>query len=174
MGFAVGELDGWLIAIELEFFLDARGEFVIEKTICVFGPGGEAPIGEGDFAFGIGDEDGAGVASPDAIGGPVMEAELGKIDAVAGKDFFGFGFGGGIVDDDFNALAFGDEANDLSVDPRDGLEFSGPVFGVVRPGEPCGIMRSPLGRHAVAGFIWFFHLTPAFFLPYLDIPIGLP
>jgi hypothetical protein len=29
------------------------------------------------------------------------------------------------------------------------LEFSGPVFGVVRPGDPGGGVRSPLGGHTV-------------------------
>ena len=42
-------------------------------------------------------------------------------------------------------------AHDLAVDPRDGREPAGPVVAIVRPGDPGGLVRLPLGRHAEAG-----------------------
>jgi hypothetical protein len=40
-------------------------------------------------------------------------------------------------------------ANDFGVDPGDGLEFAGPVLGVVGPGDPGGGVGSPFGGHAI-------------------------
>jgi hypothetical protein len=45
----------------------------------------------------------------------------------------------------------GEVADDLGVDPGDGLEFSGPVLGVMGPGDPGRGVRGPLGGHAVVG-----------------------
>src|SRR5436309_14152731 len=42
-------------------------------------------------------------------------------------------------------------ANDLGIDPLDGRKLSRPVVAKMRPGEPGGFMRLPLGRHAVSG-----------------------
>ena len=41
-------------------------------------------------------------------------------------------------------------ADDIGEDPRDGVEFSWPVRAIVRPRQPCGLVRLPLGGHAVA------------------------
>ena len=57
--------------------------------------------------------------------------------------------GVGVVDEDVDVFAAGEVADDLGVDPGDGLEFSGPVFGVVGPGDPGGGVGLPLGGHAV-------------------------
>ena len=45
----------------------------------------------------------------------------------------------------------GEVADDFGVDPGDGLEFSGPVLGVVGPRDPGGGVRGPLGGHTVVG-----------------------
>ena len=45
----------------------------------------------------------------------------------------------------------GEVADDLGVDPGDGLELAGPVFGVVGPGDPGGGVGLPLGGHAKRG-----------------------
>ena len=39
-------------------------------------------------------------------------------------------------------------AHDLGVDPWDGTEFSGPVLGIMRPGNPGGGVGRPLSGHA--------------------------
>ncbi len=57
--------------------------------------------------------------------------------------------GGLVVDEDVDVLATGEVADDLGVDPGDGLELSGPVLGVVGPGDPGGGVWCPLGGHAV-------------------------
>ena len=49
-----------------------------------------------------------------------------------------------------HALMGSEQADDFRIEPGDGLEFAGPVFGIVRPGEPCGLVRLPFGGHAVA------------------------
>ncbi len=67
------------------------------------------------------------------------------------EDGGGAAFGGEVVDEDVDVFDAGEVADDLGVDPGDGLEFAGPVFGVVGPGDPGGGVGGPLGGHAVAG-----------------------
>ena len=69
------------------------------------------------------------------------------------EDAGGAAFGGVVVDEDVDVFDAGEVADDFGVDPGDGLEFSGPVFGVVGPGDPGGGVGSPLGGHAVAGWL---------------------
>jgi len=95
------------------------------------------------------DEDGAGVAEPDAVGGPVMEVEAGEVGSGAAEEVGGAALGGEIVDEDVHILHSRQVADDLAVDPGDRLEFAGPVFGVVGPGDPGGGVWGPLGGHAV-------------------------
>lgn len=58
-----------------------------------------------------------------------------------------------------DVFATGEVADDFGVDPGDGLEFSGPVLGVVGPGDPGGGVEGPLGWHAVvAGYVRCFVL----------------
>ena len=71
---------------EAEQLRDAIGELVVEVPVGVFGPGIEAPVGEGDSAFGVADEDWAGIAGPDAVGGPDVEADLIEIGVGALED----------------------------------------------------------------------------------------
>ena len=55
-----------------------------------------------------------------------------------------------VLDEDVDLFDRSELPHDLGIDPRDRLEASGPIAGVVRPGDPgCGV-RLPLGRHAVA------------------------
>ncbi len=127
-------------------------QLVIEVPVRIFGPCIEVPVGEGKLAFSITDKNGAGVAGPDTIGGPGVKENLIQIRAGALEDTGREPLGLTVLDEDVHFLARGEQTNDLSVDPRDGLEFAGPVFAIVRPGEPCGLVRLPLGRHAVAEF----------------------
>ncbi len=51
-------------------------ELVVELPVLVFRPGIETPVGDGDGVLrriGSGYEDGAGIAHPHAVGGPLME-----------------------------------------------------------------------------------------------------
>ncbi len=100
---------------------------------------------------GIFDEDGAGVAEPDAVGVPVVEVEAGEVGSGAAEVAGGAVLGVVVVDEDVDVFDLGEVADDFGVDPGDGLEFSGPVLGVVGPGDPGGGVGSPLGGHAVAG-----------------------
>jgi len=130
---------------------DVLGDLVVAAPVVVLGPGVELPVGDGEVACGVFDEDGTGVAEPDAIGLPLVKVEAGEIGSGAAEVADGTIFGVGIVDEDVDGFDLGEVANDLGVDPGDGLEFSGPVFGVVGPGDPGRGVRGPLGGHAVVG-----------------------
>jgi hypothetical protein len=67
------------------------------------------------------------------------------------QDGGGAALGGEVVDQDVDVFDAGEMADDLGVDPGDGLELAGPVVGVVGPGDPGGGVRGPLGGHAVDG-----------------------
>jgi len=130
---------------------DVLGDLVVAAPVVVLGPGVELPVGDGEVACGILYEDGAGVAEPDAIGLPLVEVEAGEIGSGAAEVADGAVFSVGIVDEDVDGFDLGEVADDLGVDPGDGLEFSRPVLGVVGPGDPGGGVRGPLGGHAVVG-----------------------
>ena len=62
-------------------------------------------------------------------------------------------FGFCVVDKNVHPFPRGEQAHDLGIDPGDGLKFSGPVFGVVGPGEPGGLVPIPFGGHAVTELV---------------------
>ena len=128
---------------------DVLGDLVVAAVVVVLGPGVELPVGDGVFACGVLDEDGAGVAEPDAVGGPVVEVEAGQVSSSATEEVGGSLFGVVVVDEDVDVFAAGEVADDFGVDPGDGLKFSGPVLSVVGPGDPGGGVEGPLGGHAV-------------------------
>ena len=64
-------------------FGDVVGDLVVAVPVVVLGPGVELPVGDGEVALRVFDEDGAGVAEPDAVGGPVVEVEAGEVGAGA-------------------------------------------------------------------------------------------
>lgn len=132
---------------------------VVSVVVRVLGPGVELPVGDGDLARGVFDEDGAGVAEPDAVGGPMVEVEAGEVGSGAEEDAAGALFGGLVVDEDVDVLDAGEVADDLGVDPGDGLEFSGPVLGIVGPRNPGGGMGLPLGGHTVVLAARYFHVS---------------
>ena len=151
MGFSVREFDLGFELRDVVVSGDVLGDLVVAAPVVVLGPGVELPVGDGEVACWIFDEDRAGVAEPDAVGLPLVEVEAGEIGSGAAEMADGAVFGVGIVDEDVDGFDLGEVANDFGVDPGDGLEFSGPVFGVVRPGDPGGGVRSPFGGHAVVG-----------------------
>ena len=135
------------------------GDLVVALPVVVLGPGVELPVGDGEIAAGIFDEDGAGVAEPDTVGGPVVEVEAGEVGSGAAEEAGGTVLGVGVVDEDVDVFDSGEVADDLGVDPGDGLELAGPVLGVVGPGDPGGGVRGPLGGHAVVLIAWCGHLV---------------
>ena len=124
---------------------------VVVQVVGVLGPGVELPIGDGDLVLWVLDEDGTGVAEPDAVGAPDVEVQASEIGALTAKHAVGALFAGDIVDEDVHIFHAGEMADDLAVDPGDGLELAGPVLGIVGPGDPCGGVRGPFGGHAEAG-----------------------
>ena len=130
---------------------DLLGDLIVAAPVVVFGPGVEAPVGDGDLAGRILCEDGAGVAEPDTVGGPLVKVETGHVGAAALEDGFGTALGGLVVDEDVDLFDAGEVADDLGVDPGDGLEFAGPVLRVMGPGYPRGVVWFPLGGHAKCG-----------------------
>ncbi len=78
-----------------------------------------------------------------------MEVEAGEVGSGAAEEVGGAAFGVRGVDEDVDVFDLGEVANDLAVDPGDGLELAGPVVGIVGPGDPGGGVRAPLGGHAV-------------------------
>ena len=89
MGFAVGEFDLGFDLGDVVELGDVVGDLVVAVPVVVLGPGVELPVGDGEVrrrrrrSF---DEDGAGVAEPDAVGGPVVEVEAGEVGAAAAED----------------------------------------------------------------------------------------
>jgi len=138
---------------------DVVRDLVVAAPVVVLGPGVEVPVGEGDLAVRILDEDGAGVAEPDPVGLPGVEVEAGHVGSGAQEDALGALFGGLVVDEDVDILTAGEVADDLGVDPGDGLELSGPVLGVVRPRDPGGGVGSPFGGHAEVSIARCGHLA---------------
>jgi len=81
----------------------------------------------------------------------MVEVDAGKIRAAAAQDASRAAFGGEIVDEDVDVFYGGEMADNLCVDPGDGLELAGPVFWIMGPGDPCGGVGFPLGGHAGCG-----------------------
>ena len=143
-----------LEGFHLEKLGDVRGNFVVVMPVRIFSPGVEAPVSEGNIVFCILYENRAGVTQPDAVSAPAMEAHTGEVGVMAREHARSAFFGGGIVDEDVDVFDVGEMADDFAIDPRDGLEFPGPVLRIVGPGDPCGGVRRPLGGHAVALLLW--------------------
>ncbi len=152
--FAVGGEAG-----EFEIFGDGGGEGVVEGVVVVFGPGVEFEIDQGSFGFRVSsfefslEEDGAGVAGPDAVGGLGVEGDVGEVGVVAFKNFgdiFRKAVAFGRLHKDVHAFGLREEADDLRVDPGDGFELVGPILVVVGPGDPCRFMLGPFRGHGVA------------------------
>ena len=132
----------------------AAGNLVVEMPVVVLGPGVEAPVGEANLALArFGRRSGRSRASRLRSVGQHVKANPIEIARRLAPEFPQRAFLRlRVIDQDVHALARREQADDLRVDPRNRLEFSRPVFGIVRPGQPGGLVRLPLGGHAVAEF----------------------
>jgi len=119
-------------------------------VIGIFGPAVENEMIVGDFACGIFDADGAGVAHPAAIGGDAEEIYIIEI----GSGFFEDGadafFCLLILDHEEDALDVGEVADDFREGPGNRSKFARPVGEFVGPTEPSGFVRFPFRGHVVA------------------------
>ena len=82
---------------------------------------------------------------------PVVEMEAREVGSGAEENPKSAFFSSLVVDQDVDFFDLGKMADDFGVNPGNGLKFSWPVLGVVRPADPGGGVRRPLGRHAIAG-----------------------
>jgi hypothetical protein len=121
--------------------------FVVKMPVRVLGPGVELPVGDGEVVLLIFNKDRAGVAKPDTVGGPVVEVEAGEVGSAAAEDASGAALCGRVVDQDVDVFDAGEIADDLCIDPWDGLKLAGPVVRIVGPGDPGGGVMLPLGGH---------------------------
>ena len=136
----------------------ARANFFVEAVIRILGPPVELKVqSEQSGMCGIGgrrQENAAGIARPDAIGAPAVEAD--SLGERVGKRICFFEhrprtlFRTRVIDDQVDALMPGQVADDFGIDPRDRVELTRPVAAKMRPGEPCGFMRLPFGGHVVS------------------------
>lgn len=78
-----------------------------------------------------------------------MEVQAGHVGSGAAEEAGGSALGVGVVDEDVDVFDLREVADDLAIDPGDGLELAGPVLGVVGPGDPGGGVGAPFGGHAV-------------------------
>src|SRR5579863_2283614 len=95
-------------------------------------------------------EDASGVAQPDAVGGPAVEANVRGERVGAFEDAARASGRRGVADDQLDPLVLRQMADDLGINPGNRLKLSRPVAVEMRPGEPGGGVRLPLGGHAVA------------------------
>ena len=123
------------------------GDEVVVAVIVVLGPGVKLPVRQGDGASGVAEEDGAGIAEPDAIGAPAVEVQACKVSASASEHLGGATLGECVVYEDVDVFLARKVSHDFAVDPGNRLKFIGPIFGVVRPGDPGGGVGRPFSGH---------------------------
>src|ERR1700751_1503669 len=81
-------------------------------------------------------ENAAGVAQPDAVSGPAMEADIVREGIAALENSAGLSRAGCVIDDQLDAFVLRQIADNLGVHPGNRLEFSRPIALIVRPREP--------------------------------------
>src|SRR5581483_3544549 len=95
-------------------------------------------------------EDGTGVAQPHAVGRPMVKVQPREIRALPLQHAVRALLRSRVVDKNVHVLNAGEPAHDLAVHPWNRLKLLRPVLRIVRPGDPGGSMRSPLGGHSIA------------------------
>ena len=92
-------------------------------------------------------ENRTGIARPSAIGGKFEELHARRIHTHAFEHATRARFMLFRIHQDANCFAFGEMADNFTVDPVNRLDFTGPVGGIVRPADPGGLVRFPFGGH---------------------------
>src|SRR5437773_1492026 len=95
-----------------------------------------------------GDEDGAEVPGPAAIGGKAKDLDPLLVHADPLQEAPGPRFMGAVPGDDAHLLPRRELADDLAVRPRDRGEAARPVGLRAGPADPGRLVGLPLGRHA--------------------------
>ena len=137
---------------QLEPRRDALGHAIVELPIGVLGPGVESKLGDRERGgrAGPAHEDGPEIAGPAAVCREAEELEAVGPHAHLREHASGAALVVGGIDQDPHELSPGERARDLSVHPGDRAKLARPIAGVVRPADPGGVMRFPLGGHAEA------------------------
>ena len=79
-----------------------------------------------------------------------MKLDASKIGAAADEKIASTFLRSHIVDQNVDSFDSGEVADDIAIDPGNGLEFPWPVFWIMRPCDPGGGVRLPLGGHVQA------------------------
>ncbi len=135
--------------LELQFFANTFRKLVIMLPVGILGPRVEAPVGKSNSLL-VPDEDWAGVARPDTIGGLEVKLHALGFDVAPLQDLARCLLLARGCHDQVYVFMAGNVADDIGKDPWDGVKFSRPVRAVVRPRQPCGLMRLPFGGHTVS------------------------
>ena len=135
---------------QAEPFRDSLGHLVVLLPVGILGPAGEAEARDGEFGprRRAPHEEGAEITGPAAVGGDPEELDAGQIHARTLQHAPGLTLVRDSGDKDPHDLARRELAHDLAVHPRDRADLARPVACLVRPADPCGVMRLPLGGHA--------------------------
>ena len=128
-------------------FGDDGGVFLV---IRILGPAIKKEIVVGDFAGFIPDADRTGVAHPAAIGGHAEKLQGIEICSRVFQDGSDAGLGRTIFDKEIDALDLGQVPDNFGESPRNDRKFPGPIGYLMRPAEPGGFVRFPLGGHVKA------------------------
>ncbi len=99
------------------------------------------------------DEDGAIIARPTAVCRRVEEFDGCHLRAGFAQNLAGFLLRFFVGDENADFFDARKMADDFAINPGNGRELAGPIGGFMRPREPGGVMRFPLGRHAEVGFL---------------------
>src|SRR5262249_11181715 len=86
-----------------------------------------------------------------AVGRDMMESDAPGVERQLRQDRPCQLLAGDAVDENAHFLILMQVPDDLRVNKRNGGELAGPVVALVRPRDPCRLVRLPLGRHAETG-----------------------
>src|SRR5947208_4505965 len=141
---------------QAEPFRNPFRHLVVPFPVGVFRPGVEAEAGDGDLGARAltPHEQGAVIARPPAVGREAEEFDARGVDTDPFEYAPGLALVRGRIHENTYDLARHELANDLAVYPRDRCELARPIARVVRPPDPGGVVRLPLGGHAEAQGGW--------------------
>src|SRR5213594_1975937 len=130
----------------------ALGDLIVFLPVGVFGPGIEAEPHDRDLRRGpdTSHEHGPEVARPPAVRRDPQELHASSVHAGPLQYAARLALVLSRLHEDPHRLAWGELAHDLPVHPLDRGELPRPVARVVRPADPGGRVRLPLGGHREA------------------------